>query len=284
MTNPSPLLRPMPRRAFDMTPVSGNSTNPPTPSPNEGDDPVAEESKTASMESLSSRTRSVLNLTSSTLFGIYAPSEESSTPWGNGAQTPSWRPIVDDKVPPLLGAYTQSAMSKSHPQQRSASWGSFRSLARRTTLLFVLGVAYGVIIIHLHDNRQLAPVKVGGIERYSERYLITWGIAGVFLGTLLPWVDTYWEGGKGDYEFELPAEAEKDRPRSLSTSGMGEETSSSPSRNDSRADWTPVIRSIGAFIGIAFAIVSLRRLPLASARANTSDSVAFHGNRCYKSH
>lgn len=247
----------MPRRAFDMTPVSGNSSIPPTPSPNEGDDPAAGISKSASKESLSSRTRSVLNLTSSTLFGIYAPSEESSTPWGNGAQTPSWRPSVDDKVPPLLGAYTQSALPTPHPQQRITMWGSFTSLARRTTLLFVLGVAYGVIIIHLHDSQQLAPVKVGGIERYSKWYLVAWGITGVFLGTLLPWVDTHWEGGKGDYQFELPAEAEKDRPRSLSTSTIGEDASSSPSRNDSRADWTPVIRSIGAFIGIAFAIVSL---------------------------
>jgi hypothetical protein len=261
MTDSSPLLRPIPRRAFDMTPVSGNSTNPPTPSPNESDDPVAGESKTASKESLSSRTRSVLNLTSSTLFGIYAPSEEPSTPWGNGAQTPSWRPSVDDKVPPLLGAYTQSALSKPHPQHRFTIWGTFPSLARRTTLLFVLGVAYGVIIIHLHDNQQLAPVKIEGIERYSKWYLITWGIAGVLLGTLLPWVDTYWEEGMGDYEFDLPAEAEKDRPRSLSTSTIRDDTSSSPSWNDSRTDWTPVIRSIGAFIGIAFAIVSLRRLP-----------------------
>jgi len=266
-----------------MAPVSGNSTNPPTPSPNESDDPVAGESKTASKESLSSRTRSVLNLTSSTLFGIYAPSEESSTPWGNGAQTPSWRPSLDEKVP-VLGAYTQPALSKPQPQHHFAVWESFPSLARRTILLFVLGVAYGVIIIHLHDNRQLAPVKVEGIERYSKWYLITWGVAGVLLGTLLPWVDTLWEEGRGDYEFDLPAEADQDRPRSLSTSTNGDDPSSSPSWNDSRADWTPVIRSIGAFIGIAFAIVSPLRLPRASPRANTSDSVAFHGNPHYKSH
>ena len=254
----SPLLRPIPRRAFDLTPVSGNTSAPPTPSPtNEGDDSMAGEAKAASGESIPSRTRSILNLTSSTLFGIYAPSEESFT----GAQTPLRGPSLDDKRPPVIGAYTRPVLQKPHLHQHSTFRDKFPSLVLRAILLFVLGVAYGVIVIHLHDDQGLAPVKIEGIERYSRWYLTTWGVAGVLLGTLLPWVDTFWEGTLGEHEFDLPAEGEKDRPRSVSMSTNEDERPSSRSGSDSDADWTPVIRSIGAFIGIAFAIVSLPRLP-----------------------
>lgn len=252
----SPLLRPIPRRAFDLTPTSGNSTSPPTPSPtHDGDESMIEVSKTTSNESAPSQTRSILNLTSSTLFGIYAPSDEPSTPWGNGAQTPSYRPSIDEKRPPTIGAFSQQILPKPQLHHSVPLRDTVPSIARRTILLFLLGVAYGIITKHLHDDQHLAPIKVEGIERYSKWYLVTWGIAGVLLGTLLPWVDTFWEERLGEYEFDLPAEGEKHRQRSISTSADDDERPASPSGNDLGADWTPVIRSIGAFIGIAFAIV-----------------------------
>ena len=170
MADNSPILRPIPRRTFDMTAMTTNTSSPRTPpSPtSEGNDPAQSEQQGTPKETAVSRTRSVLNLTSSTLFGIYAPSEESSTPWGNGAQTPSWRGSLDDRRPPIIGAYVTPALQESHPRHHLVPRDTFISLLLRTVILFVLGIAYGVIIIHLHDDNRLAPVKVEGIERYSS--------------------------------------------------------------------------------------------------------------------
>ena len=124
-------------------------------------------------------------------------------------------------------------------------------------LLFAFGVAYGIIISQLHDSQQLAPVQVQGIERWSWGYLLGWGGVSVVLGGLLPWVDVFWEEVLGIDKDVFPTrdleaedanngtEDEIERQRPSSRSGLG-------------ADWNPVVRSIGAFIGIAFAI---RRLP-----------------------
>ena len=127
-------------------------------------------------------------------------------------------------------------------------------------MLFLLGIAYGVIVIHLHDDRRLAPVKVEGIERYSQWYLASWGLAGVLLGSLLPWVDTLWEETMGDYEHSKAAEVEaEERPWPTIRGSTEEEKPIARANSAGGADLTPVIRSMGAFIGIAFAIVSLLR-------------------------
>lgn len=258
MAESSPLLHPVPRRAFDLTPVSSNSSHPPTPPGSyEPNEPSQAHSKAGAKEA-PSRTRSVLNLTSSTLFGIYTPGEGSSTPSGTGAQTPSWRGGNDDKRPPVIGAFQQANLHGSVSHQHHATVrNTFIPLALRTVLLFLLGIAYGVVVIHLHDDRRLAPVKVEGIERYSPWYLATWGVAGILLGGLLPWVDTLWEETMGEYEFSKAAELKsEDRPRRASSGSNAEERPVSRSSSDRGADLTPVIRSIGAFVGIAFAIVS----------------------------
>lgn len=256
MTSTSPVLRPIPRRNFDLTASSTTSSSPKTPSPtSERIDYPQSGQGTPKFN----RTRSILNLTSSTLFGIYAPSEDLSTPWGNGAQTPAWRGSLDDNRPPVIGAYITPALLKSHPRNQFVVRDTFISLLLRTCLLFILGIAYGVIIIHLHDDHRLAPVKVAGIERYSSWYLLTWGVAGVLLGNLLPWVDTFWEEiATEDQDSYMNAKDEKDH---LGPSGPGaNEDEGHPPRSEGGdgADWTLVIRSIGAFIGIALAI---RRLP-----------------------
>lgn len=117
-----------------------------------------------------------------------------------------------------------------------------------------MGTLYGVLVRHLHDDRQLAPVHVEGIIRPSRdwRYLTFWGVAGVAWGTLLPWVDTIWEE-------DVKGDASEDRDRKAK---LGFDRSPSPDVREEDgddgffgADWTPVVRSIGAFVGIAFAIV-----------------------------
>lgn len=261
MTDPLPILRPLPRRPFELTPASTEPSEPASPAP-ETTDPIYLDAKANSNVS-PSRTRSLLNLTSSTLFGIYSQTphdtsrNEASTPWGTGAQTPSQRPSIDESRP-LGGARGERPQLKRLSSQvHSGHTNIFLALALRTILLFVSGVAYGVIITHLHDDQRLAPVKVAGIKRDSWAYLIYWGIAGVGLGSLLPWVDVLWEETLGTAagvgmikpmngsSMSSGSNSEKDeRPSSRTGSGMG-------------ADWNPVVRSIGAFVGIAFAIVSL---------------------------
>ena len=69
----------------------------------------------------------------------------------------------------------------------------------------------------------------------------------------MPWVDVVFEDTWGNNETvtsmspetptsHIPGGDEDERPRSGADSGLG-------------ADWNPVVRGIGAFIGIVFAIV-----------------------------
>jgi len=94
-------------------------------------------------------------------------------------------------------------------------------------------VAYGIIVTHLHEHSSINSTaswrKI--IDRYDLSFLAFWGIAGVGLGSLLPWLD-----GKEGVGFE-----DEDEKGKMAAS-----------------DWNQVVRSVGAFVGIAFAI---RKLP-----------------------
>jgi len=105
-----------------------------------------------------------------------------------------------------------------------------------------MGMGYGVLVRHLHDDRQLAPFQVEGIikPRNDWRYLVFWGVAGVLLGSLMPWVDTLFLESE---EEVVSGSAEAEGEEEGSESGIF------------GADWTPVVRSVGAFVGIAYAIV-----------------------------
>jgi hypothetical protein len=105
---------------------------------------------------------------------------------------------------------------------------------------------YGLLVRHLHDEQHLAPFGVEGMikPRNDWTYLVFWALAGVAWGSLLPWFDTWWADGHGqalsdEADVTRAASGEK-ATRSLGVFG---------------ADWTPVVRSVGAFVGIAFAIV-----------------------------
>lgn len=105
-------------------------------------------------------------------------------------------------------------------------------------------MAYGVIVSHLHDNQHIAPVRMElRIARTSWTYLAFWGVAGVALGSALPWVDWMWEGDGGEGGIRLDGE---DGGSEMDMVKGAEES-----------DWNPVVRSIGAFVGIAYAIVSV---------------------------
>lgn len=253
MTKSSPLIQPIPRRTFEMTPIS---TGPPTPSRRRSNSSIAEP-ETGEIPS-TNRTRSILNLTSSTLFGIYSPSgdegarEEPSTP-SYGAQTPARQSISNERPSPVIGV-SGPALQPVKITQPHSSDGDRLPLILRFMSLFIFGMAYGLLVTHLHDHQQLAPIWVDRIDRHSWRYLISWGGAGVFLGGLLPWVDSFvekaWEGNKN-------APASNIKPATPISGIQSDEDEGSRSGVDSGlgADWNPIVRGIGAFIGIVFAIV-----------------------------
>ena len=258
MADPSPALKPRPRKPFELA-STPTDPEPTTPSPRNSHDSSQTDLRQTRIKSLA-QTRSFLNLTSSTLRGIYSPTENAPTPFENGSLTPSHSNSVDDSRPPIIGPFekqgqtfyrqNQHGHQRQH-QHRTTFLEALIPIVLRTILLFVFGVAYGVIVIHLHDNRHIAPVKVEGIERYSWRYLLLWGAAGVLLGRLLPWVDWLWDETVGSSHEDCPSPEHPDQMDEARSEKVEEQRSV-----QSTAGWIPVVRSIGAFVGIAFAIVS----------------------------
>lgn len=307
------VLRPRARKPFELSPPSAESSAPGTPN-NEVQNPDflttdgilnANKDKENDKENdndkdkdgllPSNRTHSELNLTGSTLLGIYGPTaafgsrgDSGATPWGTGAQTPSDGRKYSSNGGLIAGSTAAQSQFQSQghgqgaqapPQSPIQSMNSERRrkqrqqhgfkkfvlpLIGRCVLLFAFGVAYGTIIMHLHGNprvRGMMPVWAqmdSLMNSESWEYLVFWGVAGVALGNLLPWFDVLWVdfmGGSGDYDNDGDDKGGDNAP------GSGLLSSSSPSSSRwagaLAADWNPVVRSVGAFIGIAFAIVSL---------------------------
>ena len=256
------VLRPRPRRGFELTPSTTDTSGPPTPStedsPNLNPD-TANSNNAGGKDGLTSasRNQSILNLTSPALLGIYSPtaidgSREDllapNTPWGTGAQTPSLRmngTIPEegeyDIAPAAAAAVLRTRSQRHHVPRKHGFKGFVWPLIKRSALLFIFGVAYGVIITHLHDDPRV-PVTLGNIiDLGSWQYMALWGIAGLGLGSLLPWVDGLWEDmSLSEKQQRGPVPTSTESPSSLA------------------AVWYPMVRGIGAFVGIAFAIVSLR--------------------------
>ena len=228
------------------------------------------------------KTSSVLNLTSSTLLGIYSPSgydstrDEPTTPWGNGSQTPSLNASSDF---PVFGSEAIAARIKEnntdnksdvnhkrrsihlHPQDhnRIPAIEKYLLLFLRTAILFLVGLAYGQAIAHLHDRGNIAPVKVDQIDRASWKYLVFWGVEGTLLGTLIPATDKILDQRQRNvsrHDSSEKSNHEYNRDE-VSHSEASEPEYENHTRSNLSADWNPIVRSIGAFVGIAFAIVCM---------------------------
>ncbi|POS68994.1 insulin-induced protein [Diaporthe helianthi] len=276
---PQQLFRPIPRRPFElglMTPSppdddsapsspTSNNANSSQPGSSSLLDPPA---FAGPAEDSISRAASYNNLTSSTLAGIYSHnvsgypasdnvygSEPPDTPWGTGAETPATaaRGSVDESIyrlvkgrSSLLKRRRSSALSarsgNSLQQQQGSPTQTALSLALRTAFLFVLGLGYGAILSRLSTEQQWASFPVEGIirHRYDSAYLACWGVFGVAVGSLLPWFDGKWEQAFEKAKDEDEEDFEEEEPAT---------------------DWALVVRGVGAFVGIVFAI---RKVPWAS--------------------
>ncbi|KAK4186641.1 insulin-induced protein-domain-containing protein [Podospora australis] len=240
-----------------------------------------------------SRATSFMNLTGSTLLGIYSPTLTPGLPRENSLDTPTWGIGPPGSGLETGGAQTPALLSRSGvdedtlqvmkerskaagvrplgiPTKRRTSYFStvsptaddeeedepsdpptrFQialSLMLRGTLLFALGVGYGVLVTRLPSRHHQQPPT-----SLNWRYLTFWGAAGVALGCLLPWFDRF---------FSKPS-----RTATASSIHQGKRGTASPAARERQglgqeADWPLVIRSIGAFVGIVFAI---RKLPWTS--------------------
>lgn len=268
------ILKPRPSsRSFEFGASDSAPSTPPSPSdapsqpfPNIDNhrlEPLKTKMANSNDTTTPAKSRSFLNLTSSTLFGIYQPSgldTEPPTPSGAGAQTPAgvdsrhasfdWAKVdlpnaafqktTDGRVrrrstaPQLRGTHTV----------RKGFKGYFLPLLGRIVALFGVGVLYGLLISHLHDRQQMAPVAVN-LDRSRWSYLATWGAIGILLGEALPYADKlFWSAPEDALEDDRQTEEEvENRERRKARSADG---------------WLDVVRSIGAFVGIAFAV---RKLP-----------------------
>jgi len=254
-----PTLRPRPRRPFELSasgpPSPSSSTTPTDPQSFPSQLTAALSSKGSKNNDTPTRNRSILNLTSSTLFGIYG--DEPSTPWGVGAETPIEAKDVSLDIPDTVLANgpnglkrrrRSTAIAQRHVPLRARRGlkGYWLPLLGRVTALFAVGMLYGMLVSTLHERQEIAPVKVEGIDRTAWPYYVFWGLAGVLLGEALPYLDAMWTSDE-DEDIE---EHEEDARRSTRSTG--------PSRQQGMVAWNDVVRSVGAFVGIAFAI---RKLP-----------------------
>lgn len=82
-------------------------------------------------------------------------------------------------------------------------------------------------------------MQVNGIESADWPYYVFWGVAGAIIGLALPYFDSIWAGDDDLDDEEAETEEEKRNRRGV-------------------VGWNHVVRSVGAFVGIAYAI---RKLP-----------------------
>lgn len=248
--------------------------------------PDTQNSPTSPSSTLPRQNKSFTSLArASTLQGVYDDVTESqsvvSTPWGNGAETPA-HGVMGLNMPHLprgssrgsaaaqkqntqaTGMAMRRRRSSHAPHARKTRIARYAVQAAKIAALAVFGVCYGLLVRYLHGTRQLAAVfRVRRGEARGARWggvdVLVWGLAGVVLGCALPAVDGVWrersERGVGqkkgckDKDRSGEVEGEKEEEGKNGDAEIEIEIPISEQIND-------VVRSVAAFVGIAFAIVS----------------------------
>jgi hypothetical protein len=290
-----PLLRPIPRRPFviDLKCPTPQSLTPPQEDESDNEEQRLEDeiqlarfrrdlinsgllgSRPSPPDSPPALTQSLstANLNSSTLAGIYDCSdqdevfngvvdgEELHTPWGTGAETPVKRresislatyELMRDRsnLPHRRMSYKPAeATPLKQPVTRASA---AVSLASRAVVLFVLGAGYGVLVTHLRQESRLLQLPEAShiIPRYNGSYLELWGfgLTGVALGALQPWFDGLWDNLFGSESEEVGINSKESLPEASKQAAPD-------------TDWALVMRAVGVFVGVVFAVVSLKTVP-----------------------
>lgn len=255
------LHQPIPRRAFEITPASSDSSRGPSPEP-------AVQNAELLMRHRSnhspppSRTRSILNLTSSTLLGIYSGAtdgaqQELHTPWGTGAQTPalhSQRASLDiGKLQLPSFPFPQDSLKRPIVQRapKKTIKNYYLPLFFQTVMLFGFGMGFGSLVTHLHVTQQITPMPIP-TNTNSKYYQIAWGLMGVIIGNALPQLDVFFEDDEAIAEGYEAKPKQQQHIRTGSSSSRGEKELVDSGLGPI---WHSAVRSIGAFVGIAFALV-----------------------------
>lgn len=126
------------------------------------------------------------------------------------------------------------------------------SILVRIVALFAAGVAYGTVVTRLHESRSIVPVELQlevVVDRTSWLYLGFWGLAGVVLGSLLPTIDRALAADVDEADTVLFDEKESNQTPAEAVDGQEARVTYLG------AEWNPLVRGVGAFVGIAFAIV-----------------------------
>ncbi|KAK9475237.1 insulin-induced protein-domain-containing protein [Dipodascopsis tothii] len=182
-------------------------------------EPTERPGSASSLLSGQGNSRSMASLAQSALQGIFGANMDESR-----MGTPD----------PTVGAATAAAgRARAATAARAAQLPAPRSrvgVVAAVGALFALGVAYGHLVTHLRDQHYVTPATLD-IDLVGS-FTLTWGVLGVALGALLPFVDA-----------TAPAVL---RPREQWTGP---------------ADWTSAVRAIGIFIGVSYGI---RKLPWTS--------------------
>lgn len=259
MSDEAPYIhRPVPRRPFELGLTS--------PTPSESDSPSLCPTDWHRVDQMSSkspfldpnsfqlsggdsisRNASYRALTGSTLSGIYSPgitgyaASSNEDAVDDDISYPAVRRgSVDEQMYLLMRGRQNSLLMRRRSSALSTRSGqsnhntSTWALGLRTALLYALGMAYGALLTRLSTEQKWTPMHMEAVinPTYDGRYLAAWGLFGVVLGSLLPWFDGKWE-----------KIVDKDDEPNFDGS------------DDPGTDWALVVRGIGAFAGIVFAIV-----------------------------
>ncbi|KAK9390425.1 insulin-induced protein-domain-containing protein [Lipomyces mesembrius] len=203
------------------------------------------------------KSQSIVTLTSSALAGIFGsnlidPSRAPTPDLLSSSISPSSSNLYGDGLTrlrrneaagqPKITETSSSQTSNLKPGDRwyspadrplSSTASGRLSVFVKISLLFSFGVAYGHLVTQLQDNHHVTPTTLN-IDPTGS-FALTWGVLGVLLGALLPFVD------------------------SISPAILGPKKSSSS--GSSMFAWNPIVRAVGVFIGVSYGI---RRLPWAS--------------------
>jgi len=156
---------------------------------------------------------------------------------------------------------TARPRAMSHDHRMKSMTRDIPGIVLRAVALFVIGVAYGILVTQLQDKQVVVPVKVEGVNTDSKWYLPLWGASGVVLGNALPIFDRLYGTQAVKHRDTTVSQPHRESEKTSKKQDSAADNREEDTRTGLGADWNPIVRSIGAFVGVAFAIVSLVSSP-----------------------